>query len=392
MRLSPLVSLFVGLITLSCTSLGNAQPRQALGLDAEELRVPQIKQQLPHLLHPFTTERIDALSAINSSMNEQAYLAHADAEGNRLWKEAVTWVQQQHWDDRPLYWSRLALRGELKQQSPQFRASPIQRRMALNAFELSSRGISDLAFTQHTDFKILLTGFDPFLLDRHIDQSNPSGLAALALDGKVIELNGKTAEIQTVMIPVRFEDFDDGLIESILSPYLSTNSVDLITTVSMGRSDFDLERFPGLNRSATAPGNRNILTGANAQNPITPQLESKPLQGPEFVEFSLPVEAMQRVIGRWEINDNHQVQTLEQGKFAANNLLELQGQTSVQGSGGGYLSNEISYRSIRLANLLGSTVPLGHIHTPRIAQYEADTARDIVAQIEAMLAQAITAL
>ena len=51
-------------------------------------------------------------------------------------------------------------------------------------------------------------------------------------------------------------------------------------------------------------------------------------------------------------------------------LAALRGQTAVQGSGGGYLSNEISYRSIRLANELGVALPMGHIHTPKHRRFK----------------------
>ena len=64
----------------------------------------------------------------------------------------------------------------------------------------------------------------------------------------------------------------------------------------------------------------------------------------------------------------------------------------MESGGGGYLSNEISYRSIRLRNELNSDVPTGHIHTPRIAQFEPQTEAKIVAQIKAMLKQSLAAL
>ena len=56
----------------------------------------------------------------------------------------------------------------------------------------------------------------------------------------------------------------------------------------------------------------------------------------------------------------------------------------------GYLSNEISYRSIVLRNKLGSTIPTGHIHTPRISDFNAKTNQAIVEQIKAMLVLSLT--
>ena len=64
----------------------------------------------------------------------------------------------------------------------------------------------------------------------------------------------------------------------------------------------------------------------------------------------------------------------------------------MRGGGGGYLSNEISYRSIRLRNQLNSDIPTGHIHTPRIAQFEPETEAKIVKQIQTMLERSLVAL
>ena len=99
---------------------------------------------------------------------------------------------------------------------------------------------------------------------------------------------------------------------------------------------------------------------------------------------------MQQAQGEFEIRDNHQVTTLEGGTFEAASLAALDGQTAVQGSGGGYLSNEISYRSIRLANELGVTLPMGHIHTPRIQDQAPQDGVRIIKQVRQMLLLALT--
>jgi len=257
--------------------------------------------------------------------------------------------------------------------------------------ENGSRGRTDLDYSKKTDKRILITGFDPFLLDRNINQSNPSGVAALLLDGQVINYNGISAEINTVMVPVRYEDFDQGIIESLLAPYYALNNVDMIATISMGSKDFDLERFPGKRRSVTAPDNANIVYGGTATAPKISSLNDRPLPGNEFVTFSLPVKQMQKAKGPFPINDNHKVVTLEKA-FEPKSLKELEGATAVKGGGGGYLSNEISYRSIRLRDELNSDIPTGHIHTPRIQQFEPETEAKIVKQIKAMLEQSLVAI
>jgi len=367
-------------------------------LTIEELRVTKAQQAMPVVNGYFdsTTFQANWLKITDFATAQQSLLLL----GDNLWQHSKIQVQSgKVVDDRPLYWTRLAILAFLKTSQHSFSDSELTA--LLEVFENSSRGKSDLTYKQLTDKRILLTGFDPFLLDRNLKQSNPSGLAALMLDGVVIEYNQDgekiTAEINTAMVPVRYEDFDQGEIESLLAPYYALNSVDMIATISMGRSDFDLEHFPGLRRSATAPDNINVYTGANKTNPLVPSLLSAPLAGDEFVLFSLPVRAMMKAKGPYKINDNRGVTILVTGKadageakdITANSLAELSDKIAVQGGGGGYLSNEISYRSIVLRNRLASTIPTGHIHTPRISGFDDKTNQAIIKQINAMLVQAL---
>ena len=319
----------------------------------------------------------------------------ADAEaltafGNQLWRAAVQGVQSgELWDDRLLYWARLSYLAELRERADG---------EALSALELASRGMRDLSFSavaaSAAPLRVLVTGFDPFHLDRQIDQSNPSGLAALALDGRTLTAGASTAQVQAAVFPVRFADFDEGMVEQFIEPWL-TAGVDMVITISMGRDGFDLERFPGRRRSSAVPDNLNVLTGANPDNPLVPASPAGQLIGPEFLEFTLPAEAMMRAEGDFPISDNRRITTLEKGEFEASELRALDGQTAVRGSGGGYLSNEIAYRTL-LANerIHGAEhrVPMGHIHTPRLAGFDPAFERRIVAQIEQMLLAAIATL
>jgi len=362
-------------------------------LTIEEQRVSKAQQAMPVLNGYFDW------SAFKVSWLKKKDFATAQQSlallGDRVWQHSKKQVQSGTVvDDRPLYWTRLAILSFLKNSPHSFSSSEFTA--LAEVFENSSRGRSDLPYKQVTDKRILLTGFDPFLLDRNLKQSNPSGLAALLLDGTVIEYtqDGKkiSAEITTAMIPVRYADFDEGEVESLLAPYYALNSVDLIATISMGRSDFDLEHFPGLRRSSTAPDNVNIYTGANKNNPLVPSLLSAPLIGDEFVLFSLPYQTMMKAKGPYKINDNRGVTILASGKakdITTDTLAELAGKIAVQGGGGGYLSIEISYRSIVLRNRLGSTIPTGHIHTPRISEFDHKTNQVIIEQIKAMLVQSL---
>ncbi|NQZ83363.1 MAG: hypothetical protein HRT52_20360 [Colwellia sp.] len=361
----------------------------AVNLSVEELRIEKAKAVMPSVTSRLIN-RVDSFSkqlkqATNFTVLNQLVIKH----GKKIWQDAVVAYRTDNdFDDRPLYWARLQMFKALKQSTAFIDLLPMQKDKLLWKFELYSRGQSDINFDKKTDKKILITGFDPFFLDRNIDQSNPSGVAALALDDLVISNGGQSAEIETLMIPVRFADFDQGMIEELLTPYFKNNAVDMIITISMGRENFDLERFPGLRRSAEAPDNLNVFTGASAESPLIPLLKDKPLSSPEFVEFSLPFKEMMTAKGKYEINYNGYISTLS-ANFSANSLMELNKKTSVQGSGGGYLSNEISYRSIVLRNIYNPILPVGHIHTPRIKAFEPKVTEKIIEQIKAMLTKSV---
>lgn len=363
---------------------------QTLPLTVEEKRLPLVEKQHPEFLQPFAPILEDFHHKILRSRDYDSLENATRSIGEALWTQAVAHIKsQQDFDDRPLYWSRLAASRLLRSLQPSFEISDGERRELLDCLEWTSRGKSGAEFPA-ADYRILVTGFDPFFLDRNLDQSNPSGVAALMLDGSTLTIGDQTVAIEAALFPVRFEDFDRGDVEAFLTPYYRDKAADMVATLSMGRDDFDLENFPGKRRSANAYDNLNVLTGASATNPLVPKRGDAPLRGPEFVEFSLPAEAMIAIQKPWTVNDNHQVTTLK-GPMEPDALKELDGQTSVQGSGGGYLSNEISYRSINLANQLQVKLPIGHIHTPRISPFDRDQEKAIVEQIKKLLKAAARA-
>jgi len=366
-------------------------------LTVEELRIENATIKMPEVMNTFSKNIDQFTQAWKEANNYQDAKNITTLHAQKLWLDAKSKLQSASTlDDRPLYWARLLASKVIRSTTPAFTPSELQTQALLTLFEQGSRGQMDLEYTQSTHKKILLTGFDPFLLDKNINQSNPSGIAALQLDGQVITYNGITAEINTVMIPVRYKDFDEGIIESLLAPYYALNNVDMIITVSMGRKEFDLERFPGKRRSVTAPDNLNILSGGTKEAPIISKLHNKPLPGEEFVLFSLPIKQMQLAKGPYKVIDNHKVTSIDESMkpkdIEPHTLSQLNGHIAVNGSGGGYLSNEISYRSIRLRDQLNSNIPTGHIHTPRIQQFEPEIEAKIVQQIRTMLELSLEAI
>jgi pyrrolidone-carboxylate peptidase len=359
-----------------------------IAADVEEARLPLVRAQNPGVADRYNdlARRLD--QEMSAALDSASDLERCVTEAARsLWRRAVADVASGLADDRPLYWGRLAMRDAVTRNAPAQSHTSL-----LSIVERQSRGLADVRFPSDSRLRILVTGFDPFHLDQNIAQSNPSGLAALTLDGTELGEGSTTAQVQTAVIPVRFEDFDKGLIEDFLIERYRSDNLSMVVTISMGRDQFDLERFPGRRRSADSPDNRNVQSGGSSSRPLVPMSGFEKLNGPEFVEFSLPVAAMISAEGNWRIRDNRNIETLERGSFDASSLADLSGATAVRGSGGGYLSNEISYRSIVLRNDLGYTFPIGHIHTPSVPGYDKDMELQIIEQIRRMLERAVGTL
>jgi pyrrolidone-carboxylate peptidase len=322
-------------------------------------------------------------------------------EGARLWQRAVDRAQGRgpaggdvsRDDDRPLYWARLGMTRDVRTWEPDFGLTDGQRAALLDELERSSRGQDAIRYPEGKGLKrILLTGFDPFTLDRDIRISNPSGAAALALDGTVIETADGPARIETAVFPVRWQDFTDGTVERTLRPHLP--KVDLFTTVSQGRvGRFDIERTNGAWRGGFGD-NENI--GRTETVPV-----ADPASQPQWTTTTLPYAAIVAApTGRFPVYDNTSVTEIPAG--GAQPVVRPEGptpgSTARAGGGGDYLSNEIAYRATLLRDRLGlrDTLPGGHVHTPVLQFGAGNTTEvtdpefvrnrlDIIAQVKAIL-------
>ncbi|MGW1884793.1 pyroglutamyl peptidase [Streptomyces sp. NPDC001970] len=265
-------------------------------------------------------------------------------------------------DDRPLYWARLGMTRELRQWQPGFALSDTARARLLDRLEQTSRGQDTVDFPGGKGFKrIVLTGFDPFTLDRDIRISNPSGATALALDGTWIRTaDGGLARIETAVFPVRWTDFAAGTVERTLRHRLP--EADLFTTVSQGRvGRFDIERTNGAWRGGF-PDNENLSRTETV--PVT-----DPASQPQWTSTTLPYAAIVAAgTGRFPVYDNTSVTEIPAGGTDPVVRAEgpTPGSTARAGGGGNYLSNEIAYRATLLRDRLGlhDTLPGGHVHTP----------------------------
>ncbi|MFF7988719.1 pyroglutamyl peptidase [Kitasatospora xanthocidica] len=352
---------------------------------------------LDDLLHGFP-------AALCSARDSRRAEWVVDAWGRALWRAGVDRAQGRRpggelpaRDDRPLYWTRLAMTVQLDRWQPEFTVD----RAGLRArFEDASRGLADGFSAARGIRRIFISGFDPYGLDTEPRRANPSGSAVLQLNGRRITLaDGSTAEVRAVVLPVRYGDFDRGMVERAFGPHLvpgGPQSADLITSISQGYPGvFTLEAWAGRARSAD-PYTDNVaaLSGGTTQHPVdAPGLAD----GPQFIRTTLPTDAMTAVQQPYPVLLNTPVTEIPAG--ATDPVERADGPTpgsrAVAGGGGGYLSNEVAYRSNRLRLELAPDLPGGHLHTPVLTGLPAD--RDLLTapefeQNEAAIADQVRAV
>jgi pyrrolidone-carboxylate peptidase len=305
----------------------------------------------------------------------QAAAALVRSQGEALWRTATHRAQHPQTaadalpatDDRGLYWARISMALALRQWQPDFNLSTAERTGLIRSLEYTSRGITSTRFAPGVR-KILVTGFDPFTLDADIRIGNPSGANALTLDGQRWVVNGTTYEIQTVVFPVRYTDFDESMVENALAPHYrpGPQRADLVMTASQGRVGiFDLEVFNGRRRSVSSIGDNNNLWGGGT---ITAPVVSPSMPpGPEWLTSSLPLARMSQAdVAPFRMRVNTSVLEIPAGQTAPVRRPDgpTAGSIASEGAGGGYLSNEVAYRNTLQRDLLDPSMPAGHLHVP----------------------------
>lgn len=313
--------------------------------------------------------------------------------GEQLWQSATASARAggAGTDDRQLYWTRLMLTTALRQWNPSWvpNADALRRLHArlLPLLEQTSRGMTATAFpTDRPDLKrVLISGFDPFGFPNpggDIRQSNLSGAAALALDGEILVQGGISARVESVVFPVRYADFNEGIVENHLRPHLAgPQPPHLVMSISQGGAQFEFEEWAGHRRSTDSfRENLGLLSGGTPTSPIQPPGLAS---GPEFLRHNVPpamLGSMRGAVGRTSaITAETEVRDLPRGATQPRTLSGGPGPSSgqaVEGSGGGFLSNEIFYRNSLLRTQSGSNVPMIHLHTPMLTPGASDTTRN----------------
>jgi hypothetical protein len=427
-----------------------------------------------HITADFQAKVAAFQTAIAGAADAAAMTAIVQSHATQLWDYATAQIRgagtPSHGDDGPSYVARLQMRTVLRNAS-QLAGNTAEINRLIGVLETFSRGAdaSQISFAVPASEqaavgdepvkKILISGFDPFFPDvtgeHEIAVSNPSGAAAMALDGVVIHGSNTHAVIQTVTFPVRYADFDQGMVERTFKPYLAgPDAVDMVVTMSLDPNTddtFNIEGYGTANRQGwpdnegrynvpaadrhyvessniedTGMARGNAPHGNGAPNYITTQLpwltilRNLPAGGYDVqlrTKYNQPgsdvadratelqSQAMSQAVAREgvtvaeyrEIIDrhlngtvtpeeramiqrvealtiqiNHQLNEIEistiapgsqEGDYFSDDGVSSTN-TMESGSGGSYLSNEIFYRTGRLAGDMGSTVPFGHIHVP----------------------------
>ncbi|MET9304364.1 pyroglutamyl-peptidase I family protein [Streptomyces cellulosae] len=391
----------------TATAAEPAAPGSAAPPTVEELRLDKAAPQEILRRSGFDTAAPAFARALDRARSYAEAKRVVEREGSALWRRAVDRVQGRgpaggdlsRDDDRPLYWARLGMTRELRGWEPRFGLDTERRARLIDALEQTSRGQTAIRYPHGKGLKrVLVTGFDPFTLDRDIRISNPSGAVALALDGTVIETASGPARVETAVFPVRWRDFSDGAVERALRPHLP--EVDLFTTVSQGRvGRVDVERTNGAWRGGFGD---NENTGRPEIVPV-----SDPASQPQWTSTTLPYTAVTAAdTGRFPVYDNTSVTEIPAGGTGPVVRPEgpTPGSTARAGGGGDYLSNEIAYRATLLRDRLGlhDTLPGGHVHTPVLEFGAGNTTEvtdpefvrnrlDIVAQVRSIVTVAVGA-
>lgn len=298
-------------------------------------------------------------------------------------------------DDRLLYWTRLQAIGALKSYYSRKQGQSLND-TTLSQFEWPSRGLEQSGRIKlpSSGRRALVTGFDPFQLDSVIEKTNPSGMVALWLNAKTLTSTQGNTVISAAIFPVRYKEFDAGLVEKATKD--DVTSITMLMTVSQGRGFYDVDRFAAKNRGGGLDNNHQNPASTVPLN-LHPPVGPNP-NGPEFIESSLPyervitsVEATRKlpepqtgpifssnagfIVNQAYVSSGsshpgtNDVRADETWKKLAKQPLPYvdakhTGETSIDGSGGNFLSNEIFYRTARVRVKEKEALPSGHLHIP----------------------------
>jgi len=370
------------------------------------------------------TALLPALASLGDDASERAR-ATGQAAGDRLWQLARDRMQRTAADPNERVRDFDAHFDPLHQMSHDAGiAGGPGMAIAIEAFEQAGRGMSSINWDRpgpdggHAH-RVLITGFDPFASPGQPPAPrswNPSGAAAMRLDGEELTETGQRVAIEGIVYPVSFEQFDQGIVERVVS---GQADADAIITVSL---DSDIGTDAPVHIEQYAVGMHNRMT----ISPHATRREVAHLEGEERIPLAgrgpeaRPVTAAPGVTGIGEeegdradvfgdmyvrfcpgdvqraistigaIDDEdatrygpcvlHVTQPDVTAAIAGGSYIEgadsrdthmrftANGETFVaeivSGPGGSFLSNEVAYRTQRQLAASDSSATSFHVHTP----------------------------
>jgi pyrrolidone-carboxylate peptidase len=338
-----------------------------------------------------TTDKVlDAQCALFKKEIKEATSKEKIAElinthGLAIWKHATTKVQasnktrqdDDNWNDQAIYKARLKMRIILKKSSNPFLKKIKKEELDkyIEVLEEASRGMTTAEFDEKSEKKILLTGFDPY----QGLKTNPSGVTALNFDGKMVG----NAEIQTAIFPVRYEDFDKGLVEKFFGSKM--DDIDAIITVSQTdvSHNIDVDRFSANIRGGGEDNNKVSKTGEILKDeddfhesslPYKEILEGEPENKDQRFFFNQAWATDKDDSNKKKYPGNQANKGTPWNSDKKINSLKKVNESGkpTQGSGGSYLSNEIHYRvsKMRTSSEATQNMPQGHLHINDVADKE----------------------
>jgi hypothetical protein len=350
-----------------------------------------------------TLGQVRAAIVAGQTIAEADARAVAEAAGERLWQIATTvreFGDVTHF--RPLM-DIQALIGAAG-------TEPIFTTI-LDAFTWAARGATTINFRAPSRagarvVRVLVTGFDPWHSSGTVPPGgiNPSGAVALELDGEEINAGRNVvAVVESVVLPVDFGQFATGRVEEIFRLALARGAQAILTVsldpnIAVG-SRVRLEQFVVGVHEGGPPAFEAI-----PPEPGTPDTEQRILETPVNVEGVAADAGRLRAVVRTPVQlrfasaaDASAVARASRGTLsgltvtisrvsALHDIISTMHRTSptqisfelgghsytatvVEGPGGSFLSNEVSFRALRLLGGLGQrgTVPSFHTHIPRVS-------------------------
>ncbi|WP_018135075.1 hypothetical protein [Acaricomes phytoseiuli] len=379
------MTMFLGALVTAVPAAQGARLQDTLLPNVEEAR---LSTPLPGAAEPYSQQIIrqsglqpvvDAFAAQLPTAAPQTIEQRLEAAGRGLWQSALDNAQGRNpqydgdrYEDHGLYWARLSMRMTIKSWVAQNPLALPRLNELLDQFERSSRGLSELGFTADPGVaKVMISGFDPFLLDSRLSMANPSGAAILQLSGRVLDTPQGPIQVQAVMLPVTWSGFDAGIVEDAYGPQLQQGpaNAQIAMTISQGGNRFDIERWAGVWRGGSVDNlNEGVAQGYRQEVPPAagwPQTR----QSPQFINTTLPAAQMQAVpTGPYPVNFRQSYCSSSTPERLDVNCAEgvpAEDAFARAGSGGDYLSNESMYRVNRLREGLGrDDIAGGHLHVP----------------------------